>query len=188
MKLGWNRLKKALQRFFPSGSWLWFPFQRLLSVLRRQLRSNESPVERRPEKNVERVTPPNLQLNLSSNHFSDSPIRKSHELFMAAVAAIILQSGLIAIALITVYHEPTRDSLGSAPKPWGLPCYVAGTILLSLGVGIYSRGVERSTTEKVYRIPGGWSAPRKELKSAPRLCGFNRTKPSTTKLLTAMSF
>lgn len=116
MKLGWNRLKKALQRFFPSGSWLWFPFQRLLSVLRRQLRSNESPVERRPEKNVERVTPPNLQLNLSSNHFSDSPIRKSHELFMAAVAAIILQSGLIAIALITVYHEPTRDSLGSAPS------------------------------------------------------------------------
>lgn len=181
MENGWNRFKKkkTLQEFFSSHSWLWFPFQRLIGALRRrrggtrtESRPSDSTTNLRPVPNFERVTPPNLQLNLSSDHFSASRIKKRHELFSAAVTAIILQAGLIAIAVITVYHEPTRDSLGSAHKPWGLPCYVVGTVLLSVGIGICSRSVERSTTEKSYRIPGSWSSGYKtaeELHSCPRL-------------------
>ncbi|KAM7212774.1 Ankyrin repeat-containing domain protein [Rhypophila decipiens] len=120
----------------------------------------------------ERAAPPNLQLNLSSDHFSASRTRKRHGLFLAAITAVFLQASLIAIAAISVYHVPTRDALSSVHKPWGLPCYVTGSVLLSIGIGICSTCVEHSTTEKVYKVPGKWSPGHTtsgELDSCPRL-------------------
>jgi len=131
--------------------------------------STDNPAQRQT---LESAAPPNLQLNLSSDHFTRSPIRKGHELFLAAATAVVLQTGLLAIAGITVYHEPTRDALGSAHKPWGLPCYIAGSILLSIGIGICARSVERSTVEKCYSIPGKWLSgyiSDEERDSCPRL-------------------
>ncbi|KAK5659028.1 hypothetical protein OQA88_1115 [Cercophora sp. LCS_1] len=122
----------------------------------------------------ESLTPPNLQLNLSSNHFTGSRVKKHHELFLAALIAVLLQAGPITIPVVTMYHPPTREALGSF-QPWGVPCYVAGSALLSLGIGICSRSVERSTVEKVYNIPKKWRRSRAkkthsvDLASCPRL-------------------
>jgi hypothetical protein len=73
-------------------------------------------------------------------------LKKRHELFLAAVFAVALQLGLIAIAVVTVLHGPTRASL-SEPKVYGVPCYVAGSFLLSLGMGICSLAIEQSSVE-----------------------------------------
>ncbi|RSM02893.1 hypothetical protein CEP52_007769 [Fusarium oligoseptatum] len=56
--------------------------------------------------------PPNLQLNLSSDHFDQNTLKKRHELVLAAVAAVLLQAGLIVVAATTAYHlKPGSSSL-----------------------------------------------------------------------------
>ena len=97
--------------------------------------------------------PPNLQLNLSSDHFENTWMRKRHELFLAAVAAVILQLGLLAIAAITVFHEETRNATDFEPKEHGFPAYLIGSLLLAFGMGLCSLAIEQSTTEKKWRVP-----------------------------------
>lgn len=91
--------------------------------------------------------PPNLQLNLSSDHFDQNTLKKRHELILAAVAAVLLQAGLIVIAATTAYHlKPGSSSLFEI-KVYGFPCYAVGSILLSIGTGLCSFIVEHSTIE-----------------------------------------
>ncbi|KAJ3540951.1 hypothetical protein NM208_g4824 [Fusarium decemcellulare] len=109
--------------------------------------------------------PPNLQLNLSSDHFDQGWLKKRHELFLAAVAATIIQTALIAIAAVTAFYLSPNSSNFLESKVYGFPCYVAGTVLLSLGVGACSFIVERSTTEHSWDVlPGSETKDR-----APRL-------------------
>jgi hypothetical protein len=115
---------------------------RFIKSRRSDEESSENPVPR----SYDFLGPPNLQLNLSSDHFEDSWLKKRHELFLAAVFAVALQLGLMAIAVVTVFHGPTRASL-SEPKAYGVPCYVAGSFLLSLGMGICSLAIEQSSVE-----------------------------------------
>lgn len=91
--------------------------------------------------------PPNLQLGLSSDQFQQGCPTKGQETLLAAMIAVLLQSSVIAIATVTVYHTRTRQAITSDPQVYGYPCYLAGSILLSLGIAICSFAVERSTVE-----------------------------------------
>ena len=96
--------------------------------------------------------PPNLQLGLSSDQYEEQNITKRLGVVVAAVAAVILQTGLIAIATVTVYHDRTRRAIAFVPDDYGYPCYVIGTVLLCIGVGICAKAVERNTTKFDWRL------------------------------------
>jgi hypothetical protein len=96
--------------------------------------------------------PPNLQLGLSSDQFEKGLPKKGHEVFIAAVVAVVLQASLIVIASVTIYHERTRRAISFEPKDYGYPCYIAGSVLLSIGVGICSLAVERNTVEYDWKV------------------------------------
>lgn len=81
---------------------------------------------------------------------------------MTAVLAVTIQIGLLVLAATTILYQPLRDSVGFDPKVYGLPCYLAGSILLSIGVGVCSYAVERNTTEFVWTIPDSPGHPRGE--------------------------
>jgi hypothetical protein len=111
--------------------------------------------KRKPQQmqvDFERLGPPNLQLGLSSDQFEESRFKKRHETVMAAVVAVILQAALISIATVTVFHDRTRRAIAFEPENYGYPCYVIGTILLCIGVGICARAVERHTTEYDWQV------------------------------------
>ncbi|KAH4155455.1 hypothetical protein HBI56_206550 [Parastagonospora nodorum] len=131
---------------------------------------------------IKSLGPPNLQLGLSSDQFENSFPKRGHETFIAALTAVTLQASLVVIATVTVYHDPTRRAIGFQPKAYGYSCYIAGSILLSVGVGICSLVVERNTTEYDWRVltrnaRGGESAHERitggedeaEMTSSPRL-------------------
>jgi hypothetical protein len=103
---------------------------------------------------VDFLGPPNLQVNVSSGHSSQR--WKGTELFLAACAAILLQTGLVVIAVITVYHEPTRELIRFEPKIYGLPCYLGGSVGLFVGMVICSLAVERSTVEFIWERSPSW--------------------------------
>lgn len=109
--------------------------------------------EKRPLEFIKRLGPPNLQLNLSSDHVNEHQYRKRIELFLAAIVAVFIQAGLIALVAATVLYPPLRKRIGFEPKIYGLPCYIGGSMLLSLGVGVCSYAVERNTTELAWTIP-----------------------------------
>ena len=98
-------------------------------------------------KDIEDLGPPNLQLNLASDHVDTRHQSKHFELLAAAAFAVIIQAGLIVLAITTTSYAPLRDRIGSQPKAYGLPCYIAGSVLLSAGVGFCSFVVERKTKE-----------------------------------------
>ncbi|KAF7540966.1 hypothetical protein G7054_g967 [Neopestalotiopsis clavispora] len=91
--------------------------------------------------------PPNLQLNLSSDHFDGKKLKKWHEIAMAAVTAVLLQISLIVIAAITAFYVGPNASSLLESRIYGFPCYVAGSVLLSLGTALCSFIVEHSTVE-----------------------------------------
>ncbi|KXX75952.1 Ankyrin-1 [Madurella mycetomatis] len=92
--------------------------------------------------------PPNLQLNLSSGQASSR--RRTLRLFSAALTALILQLSLLVIAAVTVYHQPTRDRVGPDPQPYGFACYIGGSVILFIGMGICSFVIESSTAEFIW--------------------------------------
>ncbi|RSL58762.1 hypothetical protein CEP53_006033 [Fusarium sp. AF-6] len=111
--------------------------------------------------------PPNLQLNLSSDHFDQNTLKKRHELVLAAVAAVLLQAGLIVVAATTAYHlNPGSPGLFEI-KVYGFPCYAVGSVLVSIGTGICSFIVEHSTIEH------SWEAVNR---AGPKTNG-EKTKP-----------
>lgn len=87
---------------------------------------------------------PNLQLNIATEEVSTQ--RRSIELCLAALAAIILQASLLVIAGVVSYRVP-----GHRPQPWGLPCYVSGSVLLFIGMLSCSVAIEKSTVESKWR-------------------------------------
>lgn len=95
---------------------------------------------------------PNIQLGLASNQYDPGVIRKGHEVFLAAIAAVLLQLSLIAIATVTVYHSPTRRAISIEPENYGYPCYIVGTVFLCIGIAICSIAIERNTTELEWRV------------------------------------
>lgn len=97
--------------------------------------------------------PPNLQLNLASDSDHELSFRKRTEPIVTTILAVIIQTGLITLAATSVRYPPLRRSIGFEPKAYGLPCYIAGSLLLSLGVGICSYAVERNTTEYAWTLP-----------------------------------
>lgn len=115
--------------------------------------------------------PPNLQLNFSSDHVGTYRYAKRIELIVTAIIAVTMQTGLLALAAATVLYQPLRNSIGSDPKGYGLPCYFAGSIMLSVGVGVCSYAVERNTTEFVWTILNKQekSKDREDLDRYPRL-------------------
>lgn len=96
-------------------------------------------------------SPPNIQLNLASDHFDTSRMRKGHEIFIAATVAILLQTGLIVIAAITAYRVSPSSSIFES-RVYGFPCYAVGSLLLSLGTGLCSFVVEHSTDEYSWEV------------------------------------
>ncbi|KAH7244825.1 hypothetical protein B0J15DRAFT_537647 [Fusarium solani] len=123
--------------------------------------------------------PPNLQLNLSSDHFGQNTLKKRHELILAAVAAVLLQTGLIVIAATIAYRlDPGSSSLFEI-KVYGFPCYAAGSLLLSIGTGLGSFIVEHSTIEHSWEAVNlaGAKTDGKKAKpqqNAPRLVWIQR--------------
>ncbi|KAI8655590.1 Protein SSH4 [Fusarium keratoplasticum] len=123
--------------------------------------------------------PPNLQLNLSSDHFDQNTLKKRHELILAAVVAVLLQTGLIVIAAATAYHLNPGSSSFFEIKVYGFPCYAAGSLLLSIGTGLCSFIVEHSTIEHSWeavnssgeKMNGEKAKPQK---NAPRLVWIQR--------------
>ncbi|OAL54770.1 hypothetical protein IQ07DRAFT_501735 [Pyrenochaeta sp. DS3sAY3a] len=141
-------------------------------------------------KNIVRsLGPPNLQLGLSSDQFQKGFPRKGHEIFLAAVVAVLLQASLIAIATLTVYHESTKRAVSFDAEKYGYSCYITGSIILSIGVGVCSFAVERNTVEYDWKVlarikSGGESAPgaisisteNTDVADAPRLLWLQRTQ------------
>lgn len=118
-----------------------------------QGRSKER-LKARLSESLKALGPPNLQLNFSSDHVGERyRFKKRIELVVAALLAVTIQIGLLMLAATTILYQPLRDSVGYDPKVYGLPCYLAGSILLSIGVGVCSYAVERNTTEFVWTIP-----------------------------------
>ncbi|EXF73778.1 hypothetical protein CFIO01_07406 [Colletotrichum fioriniae PJ7] len=112
--------------------------------------------------------PPNLQLNLSSDHFDQRRLKKRHEIILAAFAAVILQISLIAIAAVTTYYLSPRFPSFLESKVYGFPCYAAGSILLSIGTGLCSLIVEHSTIEHSLEVANS------DVRKAPRLMWIQR--------------
>ncbi|PCD24237.1 hypothetical protein FGRA07_11216 [Fusarium graminearum] len=83
---------------------------------------------------------PNLQLNIAAKGITAE--QRSAELHLAAISAVILQTSLLAIAAVIPYQVP-----GFEQQPWGLPCYIGGSILLFTGMLACSVVIERSTKE-----------------------------------------
>ncbi|KAK0622796.1 hypothetical protein B0T14DRAFT_494379 [Immersiella caudata] len=123
--------------------------------------------------------PPNLQLNLSSDQFEKALLRKRHELFLAAVFAVFLQSALITIAAVTVIWDSVRESLEFEPTGYGFSCYVVGSGLLAFGMGLCSLAVEQSTSERAWRVLEDEKEPKveeEELKQYPRLIWLQQSQ------------
>ncbi|SCO90430.1 uncharacterized protein FRV6_14558 [Fusarium oxysporum] len=87
---------------------------------------------------------PNLQLNIATERIS--PRRRSIELHLAAIVAVILQASLLVIAGVVPYRAQGYES-----QPWGLPCYIGGSVLLFIGMLACSVAIERSTKEFKWR-------------------------------------
>jgi hypothetical protein len=88
---------------------------------------------------------PNLQLNATPEKVSEKG--RHVELLSAAIASLILQIGLLLIAVTTATLVPKYK-----PKPWGLPCYLTGSILLVMGMLACSVAIERSTEEYTWQL------------------------------------
>lgn len=91
--------------------------------------------------------PPNIQLNLSSDHFDPTRMHKGGEIFLAATIGFFLQTGLIIIAAVTASRLNSSSSSFLQSSVYGFPCYAAGSLLLCLGTGLCSLIVEHSTDE-----------------------------------------
>lgn len=113
----------------------------------RSTESNEPAV-----KYINGLGPLNMQLNYSSDHIQRYRYAQRIELVAVGIIAFMIQAGLLVLASATVVYHPLRDSIGFDTKPYGLPCYFAGTVLLSLGVGICSYAVERNTIELSWTV------------------------------------
>lgn len=92
-------------------------------------------------------SPPNIQLNHTSDHFAKHLVKKHQEIFLAATTGILLQTGLLVIASIVAYRVSPESSDLFTSKVYGFPCYVVGSLLLCLGTGLCSFIVERNTDE-----------------------------------------
>ncbi|KAH7305431.1 hypothetical protein B0I35DRAFT_492769 [Stachybotrys elegans] len=90
---------------------------------------------------------PNLQLNLSPDSFNPNRYKKRTELVVTAVLAVFIQTGLVILAVMTTVYGPLADRGRFVAQGYGLPCYVAGSLLLALSVGLCADAVERNTTE-----------------------------------------
>ncbi|OBS27877.1 hypothetical protein FPOA_01819 [Fusarium poae] len=88
---------------------------------------------------------PNLQLNIPCADVSEK--NHHYHLVLAAVVALTLQLALLVIAVSTVYFIA-----GFEPEPWGLPCYLGGSVLLFLGMLACSVAIEKRTRELVWFI------------------------------------
>jgi hypothetical protein len=97
--------------------------------------------------------PPNIQLNISSDHFSTRKLKKGHEILITAIIGIILQTGLIAIAAVIAFHvsPKSKDSIMKS-KVYGFPTYAGGSLLLSLGTGLCSLIIEHTTNEYSWNV------------------------------------
>ncbi|KAM6516371.1 hypothetical protein FALCPG4_014555 [Fusarium falciforme] len=96
-----------------------------------------------------------------------------HELILAAIAAVLLQTGLIVIAATIAYRLNTGSSSLFQTKAYGFPCYAAGSLLLSIGTGLCSFIVEQSTIECTWKAVNGKEA-RPNREEAPRLVWIQR--------------
>jgi hypothetical protein len=94
-------------------------------------------------------------------------LKKRHEIIMAAITAILLQTSLLAIAAITAFYVSPGSSSLFQSRVYGFPCYVAGSILLSLGTGLCPFIVEHSTVEHSWESLSGKEPVG--LTDAPRL-------------------
>ncbi|KAH7154391.1 ankyrin repeat-containing domain protein [Fusarium sp. MPI-SDFR-AT-0072] len=110
---------------------------------------------------------PNLQLNIATERISAK--RRSIELHLAAVVAVILQASLLIIAGVIPYRFEGYES-----QPWGLPCYIGGSVLLFIGMLACSVAIERSTKEFKWRPSSGNTdeAQKPFTKSTPHMDVF----------------
>ncbi|KAF5702463.1 serine threonine phosphatase 6 regulatory ankyrin repeat subunit A [Fusarium mundagurra] len=110
---------------------------------------------------------PYLQLNVATEKIS-AKIR-SIELHLAAVVAVILQASLLIIAVVIPYRFEGYES-----QPWGLLCYIGGSVRLFIGMLACSVAVELSTKEFKWRPSSGNSDETQKpfTKSAPYMDVF----------------
>ncbi|ORY02547.1 hypothetical protein BCR34DRAFT_493062, partial [Clohesyomyces aquaticus] len=92
---------------------------------------------------------PNLQLNLPHSVADYSKTIK--ELWYAAIAAVVIQSGIIIVGAITSYMRRVQHTITGDIRTYGFPLFLSGTICLNIGMIICSWVIERSTNEHVWR-------------------------------------
>lgn len=114
--------------------------------------NDEENKEKPSKKNLKNLGSPNLQLNLASDHVDHRHQARHAELLLAAAAALLIQGGLIVLAVMTTSYSPLRKQIGFQPKVYGLPWYVAGSMLLCWGVGFCSYVVERKAEEVSWTV------------------------------------
>lgn len=146
----------------------------------------ESPNPRKiglPYSSFNFLGPPNLQLNVASG--VSSPEQEEIELFTAATFALALQLALLVIAVVTVYHEPTKTSIRYKPPRYGLPCYIIGSVLLFTGMALCSYVIESSTSEVMWKrqSKGNQSADSQHAGAFARIFSWTMgRKPTTTRV------
>jgi ankyrin repeat protein len=108
-------------------------------------RSNNKKASARRQATWDSLKSPNLQLNATPERVSGTGRRV--ELLSAVIASLTLQIGLLVIAGTTATLVSKYE-----PKPWGLPCYLTGSILLVMGMLSCSVAIERSTEEYTWQL------------------------------------
>ncbi|KAF5544657.1 serine threonine phosphatase 6 regulatory ankyrin repeat subunit a [Fusarium mexicanum] len=110
-----------------------------------ETRNPMAPAEAWIQADWDSLRSPNLQLN-ATPETGLNKVRRI-ELLAAVIAAVSLQ-----ISLLIIGGTTSTLVSGYASKPWGLPCYLAGSILLVIGMVACSVAIERSTEEYTWQF------------------------------------
>ncbi|KAK8220899.1 hypothetical protein IWZ01DRAFT_477832 [Phyllosticta capitalensis] len=101
---------------------------------------------------------PNISLNVGIKP------RKRFWFTMAAVVGIVLQSAVLAWAVVTRYYYHFSQSGSTAD--YAVPMTIIGTVFMCFGVGLCAHLVERSTEERIFERQtnsGDKSSPNSQL-------------------------
>ncbi|MCJ1342203.1 hypothetical protein MMC31_000383 [Peltigera leucophlebia] len=104
---------------------------------------------RQPFPNNMNQAAPNMQLNISVN--STSTVQRNYTLLFCAFLGTALQLTVLIVSGLTVYHHALSARIGAPFKAYGFPLFVAGTVLLVLGMVICSYTIEQSTIERSWQ-------------------------------------
>lgn len=138
--------KREWVESFQRSLWPFSKKQELKSTGKDDSESSHSNVD---PLNDEFAPHPNLSLNIGITK------RSPAWFFLAILSGIVLQSGVLVFAGLSVFAFHRRfEKDGKTVGAYAFPFTLTGTMMVCLGVGMCGHIVERSTTERVFKRKG----------------------------------